>query len=391
MSLALSPGDAAELANIAYRAYNARNMADFVNLLVRPPLMRPSFPGEFKPLGDLIEGRTGLNKVSHSAVVFSRLRGGETEKAVTIRGTDFASGQDWMTNFNIGMVPGPGGFPCHAGFYRAYSSLCQAVRERVGQQPRRVHVAGHSLGGAMATMMAADLTDRGHEVYLYTFGAPRCGSLPFVTRLSRRLPEGRMFRVYDPGDPVPMIPLFPFVHAPPFRDGYRIGATRKQISTDFHSITDNYVPMAGKIANWTALKRAYADVQLEVGIAYWLSQAGQATRIPGAGAGLWALGRALEAILLALGVAVQTGLMAGMTVLDRLAWALHHASRLAGELRDQVITWVRLALRWLGREIMAPAAELTRTFLRHLLEMFLRALANSARRALSMLDQRPRA
>lgn len=383
MTLALTPGNAAVLADLAYIAYDSPDTKTFVEDA------RRKFPGDFTPAGPLIVGRTGVSKVAYSAVVFQRNRGGETENAVTIRGTQ--GGQDWLTNINIGMVPGPDGFPAHAGFYAAYASLRDEVNAQIGTAARRVHVCGHSLGGAQATLMAIDLMGRGHEVYLYTFGAPRVGSTSFALRLGRRLGEKRLFRTYDPGDPVPMIPLFPFVHAPALSDGYRSGGTRTSISTEFHSMVKEYLPSARKAANWEAMRKAHAEDRLAFGPAEWLAKAGAATRIPGSSTGLWALGKALESILKVIAGLVSTVFVAAMTPLDLMAYALYHGIRLGGIVSEWVMNWVRLALRWLGREVLAPAADLTMAFLRALLEMFLRGLANSARRALAFLDLFPRA
>jgi hypothetical protein len=43
---------------------------------------------------------------SNFAIVMERELAGGNHKAVTIRGTEFSSGQDWLTNFNIGLKLG---------------------------------------------------------------------------------------------------------------------------------------------------------------------------------------------------------------------------------------------------------------------------------------------
>ena len=52
-------------------------------------------------------------------------------------------------------------------------------------------IVGHSLGGAMATLCAADLGNLGVPVELITWGAPRVGNADFVELYHRSAPGGR--------------------------------------------------------------------------------------------------------------------------------------------------------------------------------------------------------
>lgn len=42
-----------------------------------------------------------------------------------------------------------------------------------------VHVSGHSLGGAIATLYALSLAETGYTVNLFTYGSPRVGDPNF--------------------------------------------------------------------------------------------------------------------------------------------------------------------------------------------------------------------
>lgn len=64
-----------------------------------------------------------------------------------------------------------------------------------------------------------------------------------------------------------------------------------------------------------------------------------------------------------------------MTVLDMLAWAVERALEMGGRVAEWVMDWLPSALCWLGREVVASAADATRVFLRCMLAMFLRHLA----------------
>lgn len=374
----LNPGNAASLAKLAYTAYASDDMEDFQKSAAS------QFPGNVSPVGQLIKGRTGLTRVTNSAVVFSRDGGGSQEKIVSIRGTTGGFSQDWLSNINVGLVPGPAGFGCHAGFFYAYRSLHEAVSETIGRRGQTVHVVGHSLGGAQANLMALDLCERGHNVYLYTFGAPRVGMVDFAAGLEKKL-GGRVYRVYDPGDPVPMTPLFPFRHAPLGNTAYKSGADRTSISPDFHSMDDWYLPCAAHAGTWEGMRNTYSSNRLDFGPADWLRKAGEATHIPGSGAGFWALGRALEAIVRAVASSVQFLVTGILTVPDLLAWALMHAIKIGGEMRDLAMGWIGFALRWLGKKVAETGKNITRIFLRYLLDMFMGSLRYMISQALARI------
>ena len=73
----------------------------------------------------------------------------------------------------------------------------------------RLVVHGHSLGGALATLIAFQMVDvhklPGSEIELVTFGAPRVGDEAFVKQLEEYVPN--QLRVINSTDIVPMLPL----------------------------------------------------------------------------------------------------------------------------------------------------------------------------------------
>ena len=80
---------------------------------------------------------------------------------------------------------------------------------------QQVWVTGHSLGGALAVLLAATLMETGIKVSgLYTFGAPRVGDEEFANRLNDELSDGAHWRVVNEEDLVPHLPpeMF-FCHA----------------------------------------------------------------------------------------------------------------------------------------------------------------------------------
>lgn len=132
---------------------------------------------------------------------------------VAFRGT--ASFKDWTFNLRAKPVAGCVG-QVHEGFQGALNQIGPAIVSRLKARPAGlpVWITGHSLGGAMARLCAADLhfkegiTPAG----LYTFGQPRVGDLEFILRFEAEL-GSRTFRYVNDHDIVP--------HVPPHSFGYR--------------------------------------------------------------------------------------------------------------------------------------------------------------------------
>ena len=93
----------------------------------------------------------------------------------------------------------------HYGFCRAVETVYPTVRTLLRNFPRemRIWVTGHSLGGAMASLVAHRLAADGYPVRAsYTFGSPRAGDRKF--RAAYRLPN---YRFVNDNDLVPHLPL----------------------------------------------------------------------------------------------------------------------------------------------------------------------------------------
>ncbi|CAK69575.1 unnamed protein product (macronuclear) [Paramecium tetraurelia] len=103
----------------------------------------------------------------------------------------------------------------HEGFLAAYSSLKIHLDGLLGEYRvkypyAKFHVTGHSLGGAMATLFASELSLTGVKVTLVTVGAPRVGDSDFYDWFSK-LPVTHT-RLTNKKDIAP--------HLPPFRFGF---------------------------------------------------------------------------------------------------------------------------------------------------------------------------
>lgn len=160
----------------------------------------------------LISGIQGF--VSTSAV--------KKEIVLTFRGSNTI--RNWVGNLNIALLSP--GFTCsgckvHAGFLTAWreprTKIINAIKAARAANPTyKVIISGHSLGGAVGTIAAADLRSQGIPLDLYTYGSPRVGNKEFATFVSSQ--RGITARITKTQDPVPRLPplvLTPFRHTTP--------------------------------------------------------------------------------------------------------------------------------------------------------------------------------
>jgi hypothetical protein len=149
------------------------------------------------------------------------------ELVAVIRGTDTVL--EWLHDFSFLFVPDPihaGGGLTEDGFTAIYRSLragadpnspsaIAAITGLVGSQEiSSITVTGHSLGAALATLLALDVGLNsgigGQATTSYTFASPKVGELFFHHTYDSVVPD--TYRVYNRQDLVPQAPLFPYEH-----------------------------------------------------------------------------------------------------------------------------------------------------------------------------------
>lgn len=95
----------------------------------------------------------------------------------------------------------------HQGFYEAYRAMRDFVLRYLDQfhNGQRIVICGHSLGGAIALLLAEGLRrvpDARYNILLYTYGAPRAADSEFVAGASALVHH----RIVNHNDPVPSVP-----------------------------------------------------------------------------------------------------------------------------------------------------------------------------------------
>lgn len=128
----------------------------------------------------------------------------------------------WLTDFDFGTTDTDicSGCTAHRGFWNSWvdarDRVLSAVKETSATYPTyQITVAGHSLGGAIATLAAAQLRNSGHNVALYNFGSPRIGGTKISSYITNQ--AGGNYRITHWNDPVPRMPLviLGYVHISP--------------------------------------------------------------------------------------------------------------------------------------------------------------------------------
>lgn len=122
--------------------------------------------------------------------------------AIIFPGT--SSGHDWLTNFKFRRVPWLAGGEVHRGFIEAFESVEHHFINVIPANAKLI-IAGHSLGGALATLAARSLDWRFDVERVITFGSPRVGNGRFAADYSQRL-GSRTARIVNEHDPVPFGP-----------------------------------------------------------------------------------------------------------------------------------------------------------------------------------------
>ncbi|XP_078440513.1 lipase-like isoform X2 [Wolffia australiana] len=139
---------------------------------------------------------------------------------ISFRGTQEHSIQNWIEDLFFKQLdlnyPDVTDAMVHHGFYSAYHNttlrpgVLKAVRRAKKMYGKNIGimVTGHSMGGAMASFCALDLTVNLGEVnvQLMTFGQPRIGNAAFVSYFKMHVPKS--IRVVNDHDMVPHLPPY---------------------------------------------------------------------------------------------------------------------------------------------------------------------------------------
>ena len=122
---------------------------------------------------------------------------------IAFRGTESLG--DWLINLNLVASNQPYGI-VHQGFQHGFVAVRRPLERRLARFPDRpVLLTGHSLGGALATIAAAEFQHAYQVQGVYTFGQPAVGRGPFISFMTDHYGD-RFFRFVNDHDVVPRVP-----------------------------------------------------------------------------------------------------------------------------------------------------------------------------------------
>lgn len=141
------------------------------------------------PDNQVIKGSTQAVYSEHNKLDFA---------VIAFRGTEAQSKDDKAADLDTAHIPMAnfGKAQVMRGFLKAYQEIDEQLMEFLktrgsASKPIKLWVTGHSLGGAIATLFAAQMLEMKHEKLMpnvtlmgvYTFGSPRVGDNGFALRL----------------------------------------------------------------------------------------------------------------------------------------------------------------------------------------------------------------
>jgi hypothetical protein len=129
---------------------------------------------------------------------------------IGFRGTE-GNFADWFGNLRVAPKDtGRNGYgTVHTGFYSGYHDVHDALLEfleQVGAATKKLWIAGHSLGGALSIIAAAELHAKRFEIAaIHTVGQPRTGTTSFLDFCDSVFGD-RYARIVNNRDIVPRVP-----------------------------------------------------------------------------------------------------------------------------------------------------------------------------------------
>jgi triacylglycerol lipase len=264
----------------------------------------------------------------------------------------------------------------HKGFKKTYDSIMPSLArdKAIIDSADVIHCVGHSLGGAVATLIAGHYAGAGKNVKLYTFGCPRVGILDTYKKFEERLGIGNIYRVCHDLDPVTFIGPYPYMHLQPaFNDPNHFimpSPTGNLFSTANHDMAQ-YIARMNNVG-WNQVRGFKTSVQFqdELLMRWMLHKDKKPNWVQFASAEtLTHLFRMFRAALRKL----STSVILGLTLVDVVAELLVKGIHIMGRLGETVLNLLEYTAIWAGI-IVTGRENFTAEIVRMLLDKMLSAL-----------------
>ena len=339
-------------------------------------------------LKGVLKGTTGLSTTSGFGYVLECRKDVRCHTVIATRGTRPELGApDLLTDLRAGMTGFTGYGPVHKGFKKTFDSVLVSLAgdQEAIMASDVVHCVGHSLGGAVATLVAAHYARLGKKVKLYTFGSPRVGAALTYSAMHRSIGKENIYRTAHDLDPITLIAPFPYIHVNPSPgddNNFTLPSpTGSLFSTTNHEM-DHYIKSVGADPKDTwENARGYAnrvDHDNSVLARWLLHKDNDPGWVRYASAKTLGLLFKLFAHVLK---TTSTSIILSLSAIDLLAEMLLNNLYRKAALAGQVYRLLCYVAKWAGIHL-TEGAEFTAQIIRRILETMLRHLKSMALHAL---------
>lgn len=340
-------------------------------------------------LRDVYHATTGLDTQSGFGYTLTYRASGKNHLVIAMRGTrpEMEGVPDIITDLRGAMTNFQSFGLVHKGFKKTFDSVLPqiAANSRLISDAHTIHCVGHSLGGGVATLIAAHCAGLGKQVKLYTFGSPRVGALSTYEAFHEAIGKENIYRVAHDLDPISLIAPFPYIHVNPHhKDENNITLPSpfgSLLSTQNHDMMEYIRTVQG--LDWRGLRLLAKRVdQDDTVLARWLlhkdNDPGWVSRASAVTLSL--LFRLFRNLL----KDVSTSIFLGLSLVDFLAEVVMRGWARLKLLGERIISLLRYAAKWAGVQVR-EAGEFAVEAVRAILEKMIAELRILAARAFTSM------
>ena len=336
-------------------------------------------------LGKVHSADTGFGTNSGFGYTLTYEGQGKKHVVIATRGTRPELGAaDVITDLRAGYTSFGDCGSVHKGFKRTFDSILPNIERDAGliSSADVIHCVGHSLGGAVATLVAAHFSQVGKAVKLYTFGSPRVGCFGAYETIQSKIGKQNIYRVAHDLDPISYIAPFPYVHVVPAANDDNnmtlLSPTGRLLSTANHDMRE-YIKSVGSLG-WDGVRKLSNAVDYDNALlSRWLLHD---TNDPG-----WVTYASANTLSILFKLfshvlrGISTSLILGLTAVDLLAEILLKGMHKLQVLGAKIFQLLKYAAIWAGIKAV-ESTDFTASVIRLILAKMLSSLKSLTDNAL---------
>lgn len=329
---------------------------------------------------------TGAGTRTGFGYVLRFTQGGRKHVVIATRGTRAEIGPADLLTDAYAALTGFGDYGVvHKGFMNTFTSVMAGLARdsKLILDADVVHCVGHSLGGAVATLVAAHYRTVGQTVKLYTFGSPRVGAYGAYAAMQQRIGKENIFRVSHDLDPISLVGPFPYIHVnPAFTDENNmtlVSPTGKLLSVANHNMLEYLNSVGSSADSWQYVRAQTGRVDHDnTVLGRWLLH-NEADRTWLRRGAAYALGLLLKLFANEMKASANAAVLS-LTAIDMMAELIASGMARIQAISPQVFGLMRDFAQFAG-VAMKAGAEFTVAIIRRILQTMLSTLMPIARTA----------